>query len=134
MSQMKMNLWLIWVYLIMQEYWKLNIIDSVSGNDPKSLLLQLMQDNAKNIGIFLSYYFKKQGAVVENVIVQGDPFFREENSGSIRVAFDLIFYNACLNIHEKEKDQMELDFDLQIPKSQIILRGPYWPEREMDEI
>lgn len=118
----------------MQEHWKLTIGNSVSSNDRRSLLLQVMKENSKNLGIFLSYYFKKQGAVVENVSVQGDPLFREENSGSVWVQFDLIFFNACLSIHEKEKDRMELNFDLQNEISQIILTGPYWPEREMDEI
>ncbi|WP_304516992.1 hypothetical protein [Cecembia rubra] len=131
---MKMDIRLIWVNLFMQESWKLRIDEHTGPTYTKASLLQLLESNTKELGIFLSYYFKKQGAVAENVTLSNPPVFTEKLTGKLQVEFDLVFFNACLNIHENEKEQMELTFKIIPEDAQLILTGPYWPEREMDEI
>lgn len=86
------------------------------------------------LGIFLSYYFKKDGAVAENCELVGSIDYLEDNKGKFTVAFDLVHYNACLNIHDNHKDQMEINFVVEKGLQKIKLIGPYWPERELDDI
>lgn len=118
----------------MQQSWTLQLPKSISYPITSIYLENFLEENAKDIGIFISYYFRRQGAVAENVSILKQPDFGAGNSGTVKVQFDLIFFNACLNIHEKEKDQMVLNFKILPEISQIYLTGPYWPEREMDEI
>lgn len=129
-----MDFRLIWVPLAMQETWKFKISEPIEDTNTQSLLLRLLENNTKDLGIFLSFYFRKQGAVAENVVIFNSPVFMDEFSGKVKVKFDLVFFNACLNIHEKENDQMELSFRILPEEAQLIITGPYWPEREMDEI
>ncbi|SMD45058.1 hypothetical protein SAMN00777080_3699 [Aquiflexum balticum DSM 16537] len=118
----------------MQETWKLAISPSIQYNDLKHLVQELLLENQKEMGIFLSYYYKKEGAVVENVQLIGPIFFSKEKGGDFIVDFELIHFNACLNIHEQNKDKMKVQFEFDQDSNELILIGPYWPEREMDEI
>lgn len=118
----------------MQETWKFDISTSVQDRSLESLILEILLEKQKDMGIFLSYYYKKEGAVVENVQLAGLINFLNEFHGDFLVDFELIHFNACLNIHEQNKEKMKLQFEIDRDSKQIILTGPYWPEREMDEI
>ncbi|MCH6200770.1 hypothetical protein MMU07_14385 [Aquiflexum sp. LQ15W] len=48
--------------------------------------------------------------------------------------FDLVHFNAYLNIHEQKRDKMDVQFEFDPLFQNLTLTGPYWPEREMDEI
>lgn len=48
--------------------------------------------------------------------------------------FDLVYFNTCLNIHEQKRDEMPIQFEFDPLFQNLTLIGPYWPEREMDEI
>lgn len=115
----------------MQETWNFNI-DQQSDTSDESMIRALVKERDKEMGIFLSYYFKKDGAVVENVLLEGDIKTTEPGKGKFRVNFDLVYFNACLNIHDQNKDKMDIEFTRKGDK--LILTGPNWPERGQDEI
>ncbi|MDR7132373.1 hypothetical protein J2X69_004740 [Algoriphagus sp. 4150] len=114
----------------MQEAWTFELPKSEKplSDQIKKVLL----DNQKNLGIFLSYYFKKEGALAERVDLGSEINFKDQNSGDFQLDFDLVHFNACLAIHEQKRDQMKITFE--IVNDNLSLKGPYWPEREMDEI
>lgn len=118
----------------MQETWKFNITTSYGKESLESLIQEVILENQKDMGIFLSYYYKKEGAVTENVQLNGSINFLEVNQGDFLVDFELIHFNACLNIHEQNKEKMKIEFKIDQDSNELILTGPYWPEREMDEI
>jgi hypothetical protein len=118
----------------MQETWRFDLPQLFQNKKPENQIQEILIGNQKDLGIFLSYYYKKEGAVSENVQLSGPISFSEDFKGSFLVEFDLIYYNACLNIHEQNKEKMKIHFNLDQESNQLILTGPYWPEREMDEI
>ncbi|RAI91395.1 hypothetical protein [Algoriphagus yeomjeoni] len=114
----------------MQETWTITL---PSSKKPTSNELKLvLSDNKKDLGIFLSYYFKKEGALAEKVDLSSEINFKNESEGDFDLEFDLIHYNACLAIHDQKRDSMKITFEIENDK--LNLKGPYWPEREMDEI
>ena len=114
----------------MQETWMLNLPNSDKHTSDD--LKQVLKSNKKDLGIFLSYYFKKEGALAENVDLGSEINFKDQSTGEFDLEFDLVHFNACLAIHEQKRDQMKITFE--IGNNQLILKGPYWPERGMDEI
>lgn len=115
----------------MQESWSFDFPKSKSISDQ---LIQTLQDQQKDLGIFLSYYYKKEGAVAENVVLLGPPEFLNEFEGKLTLGFDLVHFNACLAIHDQAKEKMDLTFEIDPEKEKLKLTGAYWPSREMDEI
>ena len=114
----------------MQETWNFILTNSDKYNLDE--LKQVLKENQKELGIFLSYYFKKEGALAEKVDLASEISFKDENSGDFELEFDLIHYNACLAIHDQKRDSMKITFEIEEDK--LHLKGPYWPERGMDEI
>lgn len=114
----------------MQETWKLTLSNSDRHNSEE--IKQVLTENEKELGIFLSYYFKKEGALAEKVELGSEINFKSETTGEFQLEFDLIHYNACLAIHDQKRDHMKITFEIEGDK--LNLKGPYWPEREMDEI
>ena len=93
-----------------------------------------MQLKQIELGIFLSYYFKKGGAVVEKVSQDSEIQFTSPFSGTLTVAFDLIYFNAFQDIHQQERGEMELQVHWDEEKRVLRLQGEYWPTRDGDEI
>ena len=118
----------------MQESWKFKLSPSDGNISLEGLIHKALLNYQKDMGIFLSYYYKKEGAVTENVQLNGTINFFEKYKGEFWVDFELIHYNACLNIHEQNKEKMKIRFEIDLNSKELILTGPYWPEREMDEI
>lgn len=118
----------------MQESWKFDISGREENENMEDTITETLSRNALEMGIFLSYYYRKEGAVVENVKQVGKTEFSESLKGKISVVFNLIHYNACLNIHEQGSEKMVIDFKLDRDNRELNLIGPYWPERGMDEI
>jgi hypothetical protein len=114
----------------MQETWT---FDYSTFIEPEGLS-DFLRIKSMELGIFLSYYYKKEGAVAENAALKASPLFETSKSGNFILEFDLIFFNACLAIHEKEKSEMKIEFELDEKANQLTLTGAYWPERGMDEI
>ncbi|WP_339755399.1 hypothetical protein [Algoriphagus aquimarinus] len=114
----------------MQETWTLTLPSTEKPTSQE--LKQVLTVNEKDLGIFLSYYFKKEGALAEKVNLGSEINFKDESSGDFELEFDLVHYNACLAIHDQKRDQMKITFEIENDK--LNLKGPYWPEREMDEI
>lgn len=114
----------------MQETWKLTLPKPEIPSSEE--LKQILVTHQKELGIFLSYYFKKEGALAEKVVLGSGINFGDQRSGGFILEFDLVHFNACLSIHEQKCDQMKITFE--IDGGQLILTGPNWPEREMDEI
>ena len=114
----------------MQETWT---FDYSSPMDSEALS-DFLKTKSKDLGIFLSYYYKKEGAVAEKVELKGNPKFTDTKSGKLKLAFELVFFNACLAINEQEKEEMEITFEIDSPNQKLELKGAYWPERGMDEI
>lgn len=115
----------------MQETWT---FDFPSTQNPELDLEPLLAQKEKELGIFLSYYFKKQGAVAEKVCLKSGPEFESNTTGSLILSFDLVHFNACLAIHEQEREEMKITFELDEANEKVKLTGAYWPERGMDEI
>ena len=115
----------------MQESWSFELPNCTTLQDGINAVLQLKQIE---LGIFLSYYYKKGGAVVEKVSQTSEIQFTSPISGSLTVAFDLIYFNACRDIHQQERGEMELQVTLDEEKKILRLQGEFWPTRDGDEI
>ena len=115
----------------MQETWT---FDFPKSADYRVSLLNLLEENSKALGIFLSYYYKKVGAVAEKVTIKSGPEFESKTAGKLILKFDLVHFNACLAIHEKAKEEMKIMFEIDEANHIVKLIGAYWPERGMDEI
>jgi hypothetical protein len=120
----------------MQEKWTLENLNPPDdrSQDHSVWLEEVVLRHRKEMAIFLSYYFRKEGAVVENVRMIGSVQGVSGIEGTITVIFDVVFFNACLNINETTSDQLTLSYRLTDEKTALLLTGPYWPEREPDEI
>lgn len=120
----------------MQETWKLTKLNP-PDLEQKGLVFwfnDVMDLNCREIGIFLSYYYRKDGAIVEKVRLIPPATDLTEMNGSISVSFELVYFNACLNIHETTKDKLDLAYSISTDGTILTLTGPNWPEREPDEI
>ncbi len=95
---------------------------------------QVLEHNEKELGIFLSYYYKGEGGLVEEVKFMDPLSLSSPISGHFMVSYKVIYYNACWDIHQENREEMLLFFDLQTKQNKLILTGPLWPEREPDEI
>ncbi|MBN7810891.1 hypothetical protein J0A68_07995 [Algoriphagus sp. H41] len=115
----------------MQETWSFDFPKTESLPDQ---LTDILEREAKELGIFLSYYYKKEGALAEKVSLKGKPIFVDERKGKLVLDFDLVHFNACLAIHEQKREEMTVDFEIDPTHEKLKLVGPYWPSREMDEI
>lgn len=115
----------------MQESWT---FDFPFSQNPKENLVRLLAEKEQELGIFLSYYYKKEGAVTEKVTLKSGPEFESKTKGTLVLDFDLVHFNACLAIHEQAREEMKIKFEIDGHSQKLILTGPYWPERGMDEI
>lgn len=122
------------LYLNMQESWTFTLNEDIKVENSEILIQNVISRENKDFGIFLSYYFRKDGAVVENVSFNSIELGNEKTKGKVMVSFDLIHFNACLNIHEQGKEKMELTYHIFFESNSIEFKGPFWPERGMDEI
>jgi hypothetical protein len=115
----------------MQETWT---FDFLSSKSPKEDLESLLIVKEKDLGIFLSYYYKKEGAIAEKVKLKTNPVFVTETTGYFELEFVLAYFNACLAIDEQAREKMKITFEIDPNSKKIKLIGTYWPSREMDEI
>lgn len=115
----------------MQESWT---FDFPKTQSVANQLIQTLEIQQKELGIFISYYYKKEGAVAEKVELLGQPEFLNQLHGKLTLGFDLVHFNACLAIHDQAKEKMDLTFEIDPEKEKLKLIGAYWPSREMDEI
>ena len=101
----------------MQETWT---FDFPFSQNPKEDLEKLLVEKERELGIFLSYYYKKEGAVTEKVRLKIEPEFESNIAGSMVLDFDLVHFNACLAIHEQVREEMKIRFeiDLMISRTQ----------------
>jgi hypothetical protein len=115
----------------MQESWSFELPNCTTLPEG---LEAVMQQKQIELGVFLSYYYKRGGAVVENVSQASELQFTSPISGSFKVSFDLIYFNACRDIHQQERGEMELQANWDEGKRILRLQGEYWPTRDGDEI
>lgn len=97
-------------------------------------IIQLLEQYKKDLGILLSYYYNEAGGLVEEVKLDSEITLTSPTSGYFRVSFDVVHFNACLDIHQLNKDFMILHMDLISDTNNLKISGPIWPEREPDEI
>ncbi len=116
----------------MQEIWSFPITESDLDLPSQKRVIQLVERNSKELAIMISYYYKSEGALAEQIRIANDPIFSSENIGSVTLVFNLIHFNACLNIHEQAKEEIKIEF--QFNPDQVIFKGPYIADRGMDEI
>ena len=98
------------------------------------MLSKILIKKKQELDIFLSYYFKKNGAVTENSTLKSEPLFTSATTGTLVLEFDLIYFNACIGIHDNVRDKLELNFKIDSQNQKLKLIVPSLPEREMDEI
>ncbi|HLU90533.1 MAG TPA: hypothetical protein VKZ51_11920 [Cyclobacteriaceae bacterium] len=99
-----------------------------------SILEKAIVAQQTTLGMMLSYLYRDQGGVVENVHQVGEIKFETPTSGSIRVAFDVVVFNACWDTHGTDPEIMILHFNLDEDAGSVKLYSPSWPERGQDEI
>jgi hypothetical protein len=115
----------------MQESWNFELPNCTTLQDGLEAVMLLKQIE---LGIFLSYYYKKGGAIVEKVSQASELRFTSPLSVTLRVTFDLVYFNACKDIHLQERGEMELQVNWDGGKRNLRLQGEYWPTRDGDEI
>lgn len=115
----------------MQESWSFDFPFYTPSSEAWSWLVQTQQ---RDLGIFLSYYYKRQGAVVEKVQLKTPPQLDSQNSGTLCLCFELVYFNACQDLHETQSEEMKLSFQFDADNKTLNLLGAYWPSREPDEI
>lgn len=113
----------------MQESWTFEFPHT---NVSQVSLEELFQAQQRELGIFLSYAFK--GAVVEQVRLVGCNSSKDGRSGTLQVAYTLIHFNACLDIHQQQEAKMTLEFSLDVTKKELLLRTEFVPSRHIDDI
>jgi hypothetical protein len=97
-------------------------------------VIQLLDGYKKDLGIFLSYYYKDTGGLVEDVKLDSKLTFTSPTTGYFKVSFNVVHFNACLDINQLNRDCMVLHMNLISDTNKIKISGPLWPEREPDEI
>jgi hypothetical protein len=117
----------------MQEIWNFEV-DQVTESNTEKSIKELIQSKEKDLGIFLSYYFKKEGAIAEKVSLGSEITFLTDHTGKFKLEFDLVHFNACLAINEQKRDLIEISFEFDSDFKNLKLTGPFYPERGMDEI
>ena len=120
----------------MQELLELDLSNeslNAEKQDLKEGLETALLEQQNSLGILLSYYYKEQGGLVENVRFSGINF-ETSAAGTVRVGFNVVYFNACWDIHETNQDSMLLNFTLDAPTKRLKLYGPSMPEREQNEI
>ncbi len=115
----------------MQESWTFDFPFDRPSPEAWSWLIHKQQ---RNLGIFLSYYYKRLGAVVEKVRLPTEPQLDSLDSGTLILRFELVYFNACQDLHETQVEEMKLSFQFDAAKKNLTLVGAYWPSRELDEI
>ena len=115
----------------MQESWTFDFPFDRPSSDRWSWLILNQQ---RELGIFLSYYYKRQGAVVEKVQLKTAPQLDSQNSGTLCLSFELVYFNACQDLYETQAEEMKLTFQFDADRKTLNLLGAYWPSREPDEI
>ena len=120
----------------MQESWEFEIVQplDLSNQVYTEIIEDLVAQKAKEIGILLSYYYKGEGGLVEGVKLEDDINFNTQTSGTLKVNFKLVYFNACLDIHSINRDHMVLNFELDPMAKKLKFSGPLWMEREPDEL
>ena len=115
----------------MQEFWTFDFPFDRLSSEAWSWLIQTKQ---RDLGIFLSYYYKRQGAVVEKVKLITIPQLDSPYSVTLSLGFEVVYFNACQDLHETQAEVMNLSYQFDAAKKTLILVGAYWPSREPDEI
>lgn|SRR5690606_9470168 len=116
----------------MQEIWEFDM-PTAELQSPEDRLREVLESRSKEIGIYLSYYYRPEGGIVEQVRLKDDIMFTTATTGRLTVDFVVIYYNACLNINSTDnKDQMPLNFEIDPEYGKVKFTGPYWPQREPD--
>lgn len=115
----------------MQESWTFDFPFDSPSSEAWSWLIQTQQ---RDLGIFLSYYYKRQGAVVEKVQLKTAPQLDSQDSGTLSLGFEVVYFNACQDLHETQAEEMKLSFQFDAAKKTLNLVGAFWPSREPDEI
>lgn len=108
--------------------------ETISKSIASDLVKKLLEEKEKELGIYLSYYFKEEGGLVEQVRLSDKINFLAPYKGNFRVNFKVIYHNACWNIHCENRDEMLIEFNYNPLHKKIKFTGPLWPEREPDEI
>jgi hypothetical protein len=115
----------------MQESWTFDFPFDRLSSEAWTWLIQTQQ---RELSIFLSYYYKRQGAVVEKVKLTTVPQLHSQVSGTLSLEFELVYFNACQDLHETQSEEMKLSFQFDAAKKTLYLLGAFWPIRESDEI
>src|SRR5690554_3360235 len=111
----------------MQESWEFNLPENPDDGPDAASITRLLKENDREMGIFLSYYYRGEGGLVE--AVKPDKIdFTSATSGTVSVSFKVVHFNACLDIHDQEKENMSIQFTLDTAGNKLKLTGPRWPQ------
>ena len=66
--------------------------------------------------------------------IMSAPQLDSPDSGNLCLGFELVYFNACQDLHETQSEEMKLSFQFDPNKMTLNLVGAFWPSREPDEI
>ncbi|MBY5950190.1 hypothetical protein KUV23_04350 [Algoriphagus marincola] len=115
----------------MQDVW---IFEFPTTSNEREQVLKLLKEKVNELEIFLSFHFKSEGAVVEEVKALPDSMTIKGDSGTLILEYELIHFNACLDIHETNVEKLVIQFEIDRSKELLKVKGPERLERGMDEI
>jgi hypothetical protein len=91
-----------------------------------------MKTFLRELRIHLSYHFRKDGFIVENVELSKVEYNESNGCGWLFINYDQVYFNSCLNINDMNQESIQLKF---VWNSEIIsIYPPVIFERDCDEI
>lgn len=106
----------------MQEHWTFKNTPRLSSES----LVSFLAAESKQLAIFLSYYYRGKSATAENVRLYGAPIFSSPDSGSIKLQYEVAYFDRCRDIDEREQETMKINFQFDEAKTELTLLGEDW--------
>ncbi len=106
----------------MKHHWTFKNFHSEDLKDLKSVLAK----RSREIETFLSYYFRGDGATVENLSLSDLQSPTDSKVGNAKFLFDVAYFNLCWNIDDKDPDKMDVELHYDKVNQELKLIGPDW--------
>lgn len=106
----------------MQEHWKFRNTPRLSSES----LVSFLENQTKELEIFLSYYYRGKSATAENVKLRTEPIFKNPKEGSFILSFEVSYFDRCRDIDERAQDQMKITFKFDEANLELHLLGEDW--------
>ncbi|MDN3204456.1 hypothetical protein [Algoriphagus sediminis] len=106
----------------MQHHWNFKNFRRADLENLKSFL----EEKIGELETFLSYYYRGEGATVENLSITSIKAPGTEEKGLLNVNFKVAYFNLCWNIDDHDSDKMNIDIYFDEKGEALKLIGPDW--------